>query len=432
MQNSDRTVLVFSYYFPPLGMGGVQRISKFVKYLPHFQQHPSVVTVKPIRYYAADPSLSKEIAHCPVYHAGSLDPNRIAHLFSHWSRPSAAKTDRPSRVQRACSALMRRIAIPDTKIGWVPFAVAKGAHLLKNGGFSTILTTSPPLSAHVPGLILAKRLHIPWVADFRDHWLSEPRFHEKAGIHSAARRLLAAKTVAGADAVTAVSDPILTELKSLADDGDTRFLTIPNGFDPDDFHNVSPIRHETFTITYCGTLSSTLHPGPLFTAVADAVQRRADLDGKVSIRLVGKATDIDVKSLVKEKGADAYTLLRGYVSHTEAVSEMMSADLLVFLLPDTCSSGMVTGKLYEYLASGRPILAFSGECEAARILQNHQECCIVTSEHTEKAADFILKRYDEWRRSAMSGHPSVTFPALHRYDRREHARMLANLLRDIS
>ncbi|MBN2417439.1 glycosyltransferase [bacterium] len=431
MQNRERTLLVFSYYFPPLGMGGVQRVSKFIKYLPQFGWHPAAVTVKPVSYYAVDPSLLREIHHCPVHRTGSLDPARITRLLSGNSVIPDTRTTPSAGFPALLKRVIDRASIPDTKTGWVPFAALKGCHLLKNRGFSAILTTSPPLSGHLPGLVLARMLHFPWVADFRDHWLTESLVGGKAGeVHRTARRQLARWIVESADAVIAVSDPIRSSLASLSRTGAARMITIPNGFDPDDFEGKTAAAHARFTITYCGTMSSLLDPEPFFRAFALALERRPDIRERISIRLVGRATDIDPGAVVRRWGADCCTELRGYVSHDEAVSEMISADLLLFMLPDTCSSGMATGKVYEYLASGRPILAFSGACEARRILAEHPGCSLVTSRQTEAAAGIIIQRFDEWAGGGNTAVPLV-FPDLQRFDRREHTRMLSRVLEEL-
>ncbi|KPL02135.1 MAG: hypothetical protein AMJ73_09210, partial [candidate division Zixibacteria bacterium SM1_73] len=167
----ERKVLLITYYFPPMGMGGVQRTSKFAKYLPGFGWTPFVLTVKDVHYWAEDPSLLEELPpEVKVIRTGSFDPLRISFklksLFK--KRKQRNKYVKESTAQR--SKLSSWLFFPDSKIGWVPFALLSGLNLIRKERIDLIFTTSPPPSLHLVGYLLKLLTGKPWVVDFRDPW----------------------------------------------------------------------------------------------------------------------------------------------------------------------------------------------------------------------------------------------------------------------
>ena len=427
MQNPDRKLLIFSYYFPPLGMGGVQRTAKFVKYLPDFHWHPEIVTVKDIQYYAYDHSLEDDMRGCAVHRTGSADPNRLLYLAT-GKRNVSSHTAGSSVMLPLFS---RILWIPDAKRGWLPFAVRKGHFLLKKGRFSAILTSSPPLSAHKAGLTLSRRHGLPWVADFRDHWRIGPQTQPASRNTDRSRLGFTRKIVNAASAIVSVSPPITEDLCALRRRNDDACMTIPNGFDPDDFSGIPEPNTKKFVITYSGTLSTMLNPEPFFRALRLALDREPVLAQALQVNMIGRATDIASGSLCDRYSLTDIVNLRGYMPHRQAVTALLASHLLLFLLPDTCTRGMVTGKLYEYLAAGRPILAFAGQCEAREILSRHPECTLVRNNQFEEAAQTIIRMFGQWRKDGDRVGRKKLFPDIDRFNRRNQTRALAELLNSL-
>ena len=209
-----KEVLIISYYFPPLGMGGVQRPAKWAKYLPEFGWKPVVITVKDIVYYAYDYSILREIEEVPVFRTESLDPLRV----SKWFRVDKNNENSGSRSKKF-GVLFRKFLnywfIPDIRILWVPFVVIKAYKILKyDKHIKAVITTSPPNSVHVAGYILKKIFGVPWIADLRDDWLFEIETRSLTVFHKRVNRWILRKTLKFADGIVTVSAGIAERLNS--------------------------------------------------------------------------------------------------------------------------------------------------------------------------------------------------------------------------
>ncbi len=155
----NRSLLVISYYFPPLGMAGVQRPLGLAKYLHRLGWRVYVLTVKPISYWETDATLLKDFPReILIFRAGSLDPARVAYLMGRKKRTEAGINPSAEKL------------IWDTKLGSVPFLWAKGCRLIEKFSIAAVWTTSPPPSIHLTGWWLKRTNNIKWFADFRDPW----------------------------------------------------------------------------------------------------------------------------------------------------------------------------------------------------------------------------------------------------------------------
>ena len=165
-----KRVLIISYNFPPMGMGGVQRATKFAKYLPSFGWEPIILTVKDVDYFAKDYTLLKELSSdTKVIRTGSFDPLRLSYLLK-----SIMKKNKKSRGETYTplkAKILSWLFFPDNKIGWIPFALSKGLKICKNEKIDLIFSTSPPPSLHLIGYFLKKLTGKVWLADFRDEWI---------------------------------------------------------------------------------------------------------------------------------------------------------------------------------------------------------------------------------------------------------------------
>jgi len=164
-----RRVLLIAYYFPPLGLSGVQRVTKFAKFLPDFGWDVSVLTVKPRSYFAYDESLLTDLDRdeITVHRTASLDPTRF---FG--SRRIGMP---PEGRRRLVSGISQTLFQPDNKIGWFPFAVREGKRLLHEHTHHVILASAPPYTAHLIGSKLSRETGLPLVLDYRDDWVDNPR-----------------------------------------------------------------------------------------------------------------------------------------------------------------------------------------------------------------------------------------------------------------
>lgn len=360
-----KTVLLLAYYFPPMGLGGVQRIQKFVKYLPQYGWRPVVVTVRDVRYYGRDETLLNELPpETRILRTGSLDPLRLAKKYGRVEKQNAERAEQAQRTQRTIfsySDCLKWVLFPDNQVGWVPFAVAAAARFMRTEKVDAIFSTFPPASGHMAGYLLHRLTGVPWVADFRDGWIGGEFDHAPTRLHASMMRRLQRTVVRRATHLTAVTDEIATQLSAVR--GTPADVTVvTNGYDPDDFTGLPrPERNDCFVITYCGTLNAARNPEPLFRALRLLLDRRPDLDGQIAVRLVGAIIGLDLDGLIRYYHLSDVVTYAGYLTHREAVGQLNASDaLLLFITSDKERVRDVpTGKLYECLAAGRPILGIT-------------------------------------------------------------------------
>ncbi|NQT25200.1 glycosyltransferase, partial [candidate division KSB1 bacterium] len=228
-----KRVLIISYYFPPMGMGGVQRMTKFARYLSDFGWEPTVLTVKPVAYYAHDPSLLDEVKGVRIERTESLDPLRLLQLLHKKGDVKTSQTPKGGGwLSRINNWFTRWFLIPDSKVLWRPFAKRAIQKLHKKTSFDLVMTSSPPHSAHALGAWMQSQYDIPWVADFRDDWMGEEYERGPTYLHNTINHSMARRIVRQTDAVISVSPPISQHLEFLRG---SDVLTLYNGFDANDF-----------------------------------------------------------------------------------------------------------------------------------------------------------------------------------------------------
>jgi len=434
----ERRVLVLSYYFPPAGGPGVQRALKFVKYLPECGWTPVVLTVRQGAYPAHDPSLAEEVpAEAPVHRTASLDPHSFYARLT--GRSDDDEVDVGS-VQGRGRGWMETIGqwiranffLPDARVGWVPFAVWRGRRLLSEHRIDAVLTTGPPHSTHLGGAILQALTGVPWVADFRDPWTDINYYHELPHTRWA-RRLDAALerlVLRRARAVTTVSPSWRELLSRKARRDASAFTVVQNGFDPDDIApGQGAASPDAFDLTHVGSLYASRNP----TALWKALRRLGD-DGAVPalrIRLVG-TVDPNVKRSLRAHDLLDRTEIVPYVPHDEAVEYMRRAGLLLLSIEDfPAADGMMTGKIYEYLAAGRPVVGVGPPTgDAAALLDTTEGGRLFGREDASGLARYIRGQYEAWAEGTPRS--GADPEALRPYRRRTQANQIASVLGNVA
>ena len=232
-------VLIITYYFPPIGMGGVQRVSKFAKYLPHFDWEPIVITVKDISYYFYDKSLLNDVKDVKIIRTESLDPLRISMILKKFFQIKRNKINeryKEGYFKKIYNIINKWFLIPDSKILWVPFAIVSALKVIKKENIKLIFTTSPPNSCHLAGLFLKKLIKVKWISDFRDYWSMNGISKYPTFFHRFINDFIKKKIIKNADCIIAVSNGIIDEMKRHS--VSHKFYLITNGFDCDDFLNI--------------------------------------------------------------------------------------------------------------------------------------------------------------------------------------------------
>ena len=362
-------VLLVTYYFPPSGGAGVQRPLKWVRYLPAAGVETVVLTVRAGAYPHLDAGMAADVPRSvEVYRTHAPDPFGLYGRLTGRSRDEAvaARTGQVGQSERLAERASRwvraNVFVPDARVGWVPFALARAVRLHRRRPFDAVVTTGPPHSAHLVGLALKARLGVPWLADFRDPW-TQIHYTGALGRSALAERLdgrLEARVLRTADAVVTVSEPLRHDLEALAPG--VRVAVVRNGFDPADFAGPPPVV-DRLEVAYVGALYD------VPTTLLDAVARLRGDGTDVRLRFIGKAPE----ALMAEAGARGIADLLSVepaVPHADAVDAMRRTALLLLVVePWSYAAGVVPGKTFEYLASGRPVLGLGPpDGEAAQIV----------------------------------------------------------------
>ena len=427
-----RRLLLITYYFPPSGGPGVQRALKFARYLPAFGWEPTVLTVRPesAAYPDLDPTLSREIPpDLRLERTRAWDPYALYARLQ--GKPKGETVGvgflgeaEMSRTQRLARWLRANVFLPDARVGWVPFAIHRGRALIEGGGYDAVVTTGPPHSAHLAGWALSERYGLPWLADFRDPW-TDISYYRDLPMTAPARRLdarLERAVLEAADEVVAVSPSLQARLRQKAST-DVRLL--PNGFDEADFEGVDVRRDAAFVLTYTGNLPAQQDPAALWAALRRL--RDEEAVPELKLRLVGNVDPVVLASIRQAGWGDRLERIP-YVPHAEAIKYMRRGALLLLCINRVeGAESIVTGKLYEYLASSRPVLAVGPVGgDAAAVLAETSAGRMFDYDDADGVAAFIRRHYAAWEEGSPEA--GADEGAARRYSRRQQAGRLAELL----
>jgi glycosyltransferase involved in cell wall biosynthesis len=361
-----KKILMIINFFPPAGGGGVYRPLSFVKYLPRLSWEVTVVTPRAGEFWISDPGLEREIPPgVRVVRTASLSGSRLL-----GSLRGGRGTGAPRRSSGWFETLRRAgelFLVPDTYVGWVPFA-RRAASRLSRGGFDAVYSTSPPDSSHLVARDVSRRFRIPWVADFRDPWINLYLREPPTPLHRALHRRLE-RSVSRADLVlttTAAHERMLRERYPWC-----RVERIPNGFDEEDFAGKSapPPPAGPFTITHCGMLTLGRSAKPFLDALAALSRRSPAAARDVRTVFIG-ARESASEEWTRRLGLEGSVVFEDNLPHRECIArERTSHALLLIKHDDERYRGLVPGKLFEYIGAKRPILAVGPEGEAADLVR---------------------------------------------------------------
>ncbi|MGH7681278.1 MAG: glycosyltransferase [Candidatus Eiseniibacteriota bacterium] len=414
-----KRLLVLAYFFPPIGGGGCQRTLKLVRYLVPHGWESTVVTARDADYWILDPSLLEEVpASAEVLCVAGMTSLRMLRLFTQrGGRIESPQARRDPQTFRALRRLQSWILIPDGYLPWAKAAGRAGAGRIERGGIDAVWTTSSPESAHLAGLAIKRRFHLPWVADFRDPWVGRVTYHPPTPWHDARHRSLERDVVHRADRVTVVSEAMAGLYRARYPDLPAdRFVTLPNGYDPDDWRRAERVAAPAaergkgrFVLLHAGQLAHRPTARTLLVAVerVTAVDPRAASD--LTVRFLGGNEEIDSEE-IRSLTSSGVVELEPSRPHVEALAEMRRAQALVLLgHGGVADSLLYTGKIYEYLTSGRRVLGLLGPGPAADLIRASSAGVVCGPEDAGRAAETIATWLAEWRRSGAL--PDVPRPA---------------------
>ncbi len=430
-----KRVLILTYYWPPAGGPGVQRWLKFVKYFGAFGWKPYVLTVDKGTYSATDTELEKEVPQgLPVYKTRSRDPFSWYNMLKGKKDGSVSVAlinidkDR-SLIDRISMYIRSNFFIPDARKGWVPYATAAARRIIREENIDLLVTTGPPHSTHLAGLAIRKGFNIPWLADLRDPWTTvyyNDMLPRTARTKKKDKRL--EDLVLGhADAVTVVSPGMKKEFA-----GRNRNVNVVmNGFDMDDMEGIANDKKDDgkFRITYTGNFKPNQHIPEIWSAVCELIEDHPGLEDDLRICFVGNL-DASVPEYFSDLGRSDILEPVSYVPHAEATGIMQQASMLLFVVPRAANNLLIiTGKLFEYLASGTPILPIGPvNGDAAAILEDAGREIMLGYDDKKGVKESILKHYHDWKNGNLQRHePGM----LEKYSRRATAKAMADIMNDL-
>jgi len=403
-----KKVLIIAYYWPPAGGPGVQRWLKFVKYLPDFEIEPIVYVPENATYPIIDHDLVHQVNNnVTVLKQPIKEPYKLASIFSKKSTTTISSgiikaEKKQSFVEKILLYVRGNFFIPDARVGWVNPSVDYLSNYIKTNAVDVIITTGPPHSMHLIGLELQKRFAVKWIADFRDPWTSigyhkELKLTDKsAQKHKDLERLVLTK----ADTIITTS---FTTKQEFAEITQKPIHVITNGYDIETIEK--PAMDQKFTISHIGSLLSKRNPHILWKALNEILQENDQFQSDFQLQLIGKVSS-EIIDIIKDFKLDAYLNILGYVSHTEALKYQRSSQVLLLIEIDSFETiGIIPGKLFEYMAAERPILAIGPkESDVEKIIKDTNAGKYFNYDNFEEVKQYILDCYSKYQQNQLKVH----------------------------
>ena len=434
-----KRVLVITYYWPPSGGSGVQRWVKFAKYLPQEGWQPVIYTPENPEYTAVDHTLSAEIPHeAEIIRRPILEPYGVYRRLMGKGASTDMKTltagaaggavteisgGKKTFRQRLSLWIRGNLFVPDPRVGWVRPSVRFLKEYLAEHPVDVIVTTGPPHSMHLIGRALHRELGLPWIPDFRDPWSRMYYLKHLPMTGRTWRRLRAMEqsVLDECSAVLAVTPLVQEEFRAQTA---TPVEMITNGYDGGDFdQRVEP--DGLFNVVHTGLLASDGNPLNLWKVLGAKAWADPEFRKALRLRFAGKV-DREVYRAVEDAGLKDNIVDLGYCDHLTAVREQLAATVLILpLRNDPEYRPILPGKLFEYLASRRPVLGI-GQTDGAmaRVLEETGAGATVGWDDLKGTGAFIDRAWEQYR---SGGVPSVGGD-ITRFSRRSLTRQLAALL----
>jgi glycosyltransferase involved in cell wall biosynthesis len=403
---AGRSILMIDYFFPPIGGAAVRRTSGLVKHLAEFGWAPIVLTVRGGAGELFDPRLLETIpAAVRVERTVSLEPLRFARRLVRRSVDRGRNADgggrsgRPWMGPKWISAAVKAVLFPDPRVGWFPFALVRALALHRVQRFQVIYSTSTSVTSHLIALALKRILHKPWVADFQDPWVDTELC--SPGLRRTLGERLESVLLREANRVTFASDSARTALQQKYQLPPEKLFTLLLGFDPDAFDGLPPVGRTKFTITHFGSFyaDADRSPVPFLEALGQSLQEHHRLAGDVEVLFFGSfdpAMFAQTEALLNRLNLKEIVRLAGVVPYTVGVQHLLSSHLLL-LIQGHEAKDLIPTKLFDYLGTGRPILALLPDGDAAQIVRRANAGAVSDPDDVEAIKHVILDHYRKWK-----------------------------------
>ncbi len=435
MEAKDKKVLIITYYWPPSGGSGVQRWLKFVKYLPAFGWQPFVLTPEKPAFDIRDDSLLSDVPdEAEVFHFPIWEPYEMFFRLS--TMFGARKSAKPTELvkgndtgffQRMATWVRANLMVPDPRVFWVKPSVSFLNSLIRDNAIRIVVTTGPPHSVHLIGLRLKKKNpSIRWIADFRDPW-SEWGLLESLRVGRMAmkkHRRLERVVLRTADDLITITPFYKRRFEDLS--GRSVHL-ITNGFDDADFKEVDRRRPESFIIRHVGIINERCDPRPFMDVVESIASVDKDFLAMARVEFVGEVHPVFRAWVEASPLKNRLALLAGSIPHKELLKTYGSSSLLLLVLHGyKDAGGYLPGKLFEYLATGIPVLGVGPTTgDAAALLQETSAGQMFEATDQDGIRQFLVTHFREWKDGVSASRKTAQAG---KYSRKELTSALVRIL----
>jgi glycosyltransferase involved in cell wall biosynthesis len=420
--------LVVSYAFPPVGGAGVQRVLKLVKYLPRYGVMPSVLTARGASVPVLDPSLEREVpASVDVVRARTLEPAYSKKELA-WQASGSRTSTLGSRCVGAATRLARRLLVPDPQVLWLPAAGwALTRRLASRRADDVVFISGPPFSPFLLAALARMRPGTGVVLDYRDEWTTTSSAYEMSASPRAAS-LLERRLLANAHVVTTATEEFRSALLDRFPFLDeTRVITIPNGYDPEDFPAELPKPpSDRFVLSYVGTIFRLTSARGFLSGLRLFHTRSPELARSLETRFVGRIVATEAPHF---DGSEALGVRRiGYVEHHRAVEELAASHAALCILDDVEGvSRIYPAKIFEIMHLARPCLALAPEGALSNLVRHCRAGEVVAPNDAVAIAETLERWVRRFRSDPNACHDRPV--DVERFDRREQAREFASAMR---
>jgi glycosyltransferase involved in cell wall biosynthesis len=408
-----------------MGMGGVQRTAKFVKYLPLYGWKPFVLTVAPKQYLASDECLLRDVdnGHTRIFRTGVI----ISKDGNGKTKVVEFKTD---NRRKFLSNFSQAFLVPDSKVLWKRKALELAKKIVKENNIDLVYATAPPYTDFLIAKELKNFFELPVVLDYRDSWIDCPNNYYPTPLHKNIHKKMETSVLKAADKVVTINSRIkelIREKYSFKAEED--FVIIPQGFDSEDFKvKEEHPKKEKMRFTYAGSFMNYYTPKYFLEGLSLLFKSRPELKDKIEASFLGSYPN-EYKSLIDDYGLKDAVNLLGYIEHPDCVKYELSSDVLWMMINKTERSDLhSTGKLYEYFGADKPILACVPEGVARQSLKNYNAVKICYPDDSKAIAKAVGEFYDLYVSGEM---PIPNKDIINKYDRQKLTGELAGVFENV-
>ena len=430
-----RKVLMIAYDFPPIGGSGVQRTLKFAKYLPEFGWQPLILTVSNPNINEMDSSLLQELpSSIQIYRTSDFRAEKLAarkkaqltKLQNNSEQYKKSSTTFMGKLRQVLTDFVNTwLLIPDSTALWFPPALRLGLKIIKQ--CDIIYSTSSPFTNHLVASVLHKVSGKPWVADFRDPWTQNAIYQQSSKLRASVDFFLERRFLRGSDLVVVTCEATAKSFQEMHPFlPKEKFVEITNGFDAEDFDPPVDSSTQKFTIVYTGRFYSQKNASsPFFVALNKLRHDYPQLSAEIQVIFAGAFGDRNY-ALLKHLNLEDIVKPLGYVSHKESIKLLFQAHILLLTVKDAPGGNLIyPGKLFEYLAAQKAILALIPEGATADLIREMKAGIVIPSDDVETISKTVLDLYHQYKRGEMF---AKVYDNLEKFERHSLTQSLARQL----